>query len=68
VVISTVGMSSSTRLRSLMGKVMHLCRVYQIVACHSLFWETKGTTKVAGKELYLSSNQHVKADGHSSSE
>jgi hypothetical protein len=58
----------ATRLRSLMGKATHLCRVYQIVACHSLFRETKGTTNAAGKELYLSSNQPVKADGHSSSE
>jgi hypothetical protein len=51
-----------------MGKAMHLCRVYQTVAYHSLFRETKETENVAGKELYLSSNQPVKADGHSSSE
>ena len=29
----------ATRISSLMGKVTHLCRVYQIVACHSLFRE-----------------------------
>lgn len=40
----------ATRIRSLMGKVTHLCRVYWIVACHSLFRE--GTTNAAGKELH----------------
>jgi hypothetical protein len=29
----------ATRISSLMEKITHLCRVYQIVACHSLFWE-----------------------------
>jgi hypothetical protein len=42
--------SCATRIRSLMGKAMHLCRVYQIVACHSLFQE--GTVNMAGKELH----------------
>ena len=28
-----------SRISSLMGKVTHLYRVYQIVACISLFWE-----------------------------
>jgi hypothetical protein len=53
---------------SLMGKVTHLYRMYQTVACHSLFQETKGTANAVGKELYLSSNQPVKTDGYSSLE
>ena len=38
-----------TRIRSLMGKAAHLCRVKD-VACHSLFRE--GTANAAGKELH----------------
>jgi hypothetical protein len=38
--------------------------IYQIMACHFLFQETKWTTNGADKELYLSSNQPVKTDGH----
>ena len=38
------------RMRSLMGKVTHLCRVYQIVAVTPC--SGKGTTNVAGKELH----------------
>jgi hypothetical protein len=62
---TSMQLGCATRLSSLVGKATHLCIVYQIVACHSLFWETKGTANAAGKELYLSSNQPVKADGHS---
>ena len=39
----------ATRIRSLMGKAAHLCRVKD-VACHSLFRE--GTANAAGKELH----------------
>ena len=39
----------ATRMRSLMGKAAHLCRVKD-VACHSLFRE--GTANAAGKELH----------------
>jgi hypothetical protein len=39
----------ATKLRSLMGKATHLCRVYQIVACHSLFRETKGRCECGKK-------------------
>jgi hypothetical protein len=65
---TSMQLGCARKLRSLMGKATQLCRVYQTVACHSLFQETKGTTNAAGKEIYLSSNQPVKADGHSSSE
>ena len=37
-----------SRLRLLLGKVTHLCRVYKIVKIISLFQE--GTTFVVGKE------------------
>ena len=39
----------AARIRSLMGKAAHLCRVKD-VACHSLFRE--GTANAAGKELH----------------
>ena len=38
-----------SRISSLMGKVTHLCRVYQIVAVTPC--SGKGTTNAAGKEL-----------------
>ena len=40
----------ATRISSLMGKVTHLCRVYQIVAVTPC--SGKGTTNAAGKELH----------------
>ena len=39
----------AARIRSLMGKAAHLCKVKD-VACHSLFRE--GTANAAGKELH----------------
>ena len=39
-----------SRISSLMGKVTHLCRVYQIVAVTPC--SGKGTTNAAGKELH----------------
>ena len=38
------------RVRSLVGKVTHLCRVYQIVAVTPC--SGKGTANAAGKELH----------------
>ena len=40
----------ATRIRSLMGKVTHLCRVYQIVVVTPC--SGKGTANAAGKELH----------------
>ena len=40
----------ASRISSLMGKVMHLCRVYQIVAVTPC--SGKGTTNATGKELH----------------